>query len=139
MPTEWWYLFEVHFIHLEYSWFPLRLENWKKIPVREFWTDWKSRGFLPKILENEGILPKKNWEILASFYFYFFWHFNWSVCVKYIYEIKQWKSTGKGKNTGNVREICQSEDVVAMIILWDLDNVVRCGGMCAKDFGCLGN
>ena len=26
--------------------------------IREFWTDWKSQGILPKILENGGILPK---------------------------------------------------------------------------------
>ena len=81
------------------------LEKWDNFSsqgkVREFLTDGKSQGILPKILENEGILHKILEKFLASFYFYFFFDFLIEVYLlnRFLYLlnsfIKHWKNTGK--------------------------------------------
>ena len=92
--------------------------------VREFWTDWKSQGILPKVLEKCGNFTKNTGKvkgILASFYFYFFSDFLIEVYLlnRLLYLVnslnktlkKYWKMETKYWTVG---EICQSENVGTM-------------------------
>ena len=86
--------------------------------VREFWTDWKSQG---KVRENHTKYWK-TWRIWNKYYMIFLMIFKWTVYyllkwIKFsVYKIrtleKYWK---KAKNTGKVREFCQSRKVGTLI------------------------
>ena len=100
-----------------FPWFPYRMGNLEtgstfssQRKVGEFWTYWKSNGNLPKVLERR--------ENFSQFF---------SDCLIKVYLLnrslhllnslnktlkKYWKME---KNTGKVREICQSEKVGTMI------------------------
>ena len=79
--------------------------------VRGFWTDWKSQGIIPKILEKWGLKYWKSEENLAIF-FYFPWFFNWSIFVNnFLYLLNSLNKTPKilengkqntGKSQGNL-------------------------------------
>ena len=82
----------------------------------------KSRNFTPNTGKNE---------ILASFYFYFFFHLLIEVYLlnRFLHVLnslnKTLKNTGKWKeNTGRVREICQPKNVGTMVFSLMIANQV---------------